>query len=216
MRSPTAPGRHRRCRSGRRSAIGGFVASALTWRLVFAAETVVVAILLFGIRRITDAPVAGGDKLDVPGAALSALGLGLVVFGILKSSQWGLIFPTGALTVGGTEITPFGFSVVPFFIAAGVVVLLLFSRWEAHQAREGRSPLLDPDVMRVAQLRSGLSMFVSSYLIMAGTFFVLPLYLQLVLGMRSTRGSRSSRSRWRWCSRPCRALGSPPASHRGR
>ena len=163
--------------------IGGFVTSALTWRLVFAAETVVViAILLFGIRRITDAPVAGGDKLDVPGAALSALGLGLVVFGILKSSQWGLIFPTGALTVGGTEITPFGFSVVPFFIAAGVIVLLLFRRWEAHQAREGRSPLLDPDVMRVPQLRSGLSMFVSSYLIMAGTFFVLPLYLQLVLG----------------------------------
>jgi hypothetical protein len=42
-----------------------------------------------------------------------------VVFGILKSSQWGLIEPRGALTIGATEITPFGFSAVPFFILAG-------------------------------------------------------------------------------------------------
>jgi Na+/melibiose symporter-like transporter len=41
---------------------------------------------------------------------------------------------------------------------------------------------LRPDLMKISQLRSGLAMFVSSYLIMAGTFFVLPLYLQLVLG----------------------------------
>src|SRR4051794_14312302 len=91
--------------------IGGFVTSALTWRVVFAGETVVViAILAFGVRRIQDAPTPEREKLDVVGAALSALGLGLAVFGILKSSQWGLITPTGALTIGGTSITPFGLS----------------------------------------------------------------------------------------------------------
>src|SRR5213592_1693943 len=53
--------------------IGGFVTSAWTWRVVFASETVVVtAILIFGIRRIRDAPTASErEKLDVPGAALS-------------------------------------------------------------------------------------------------------------------------------------------------
>src|SRR4051794_1971215 len=71
--------------------IGGFVTSALTWRVVFAAETVVVvAILLFGVRRIRDAPTPPREPLDVVGSGLSALGLGLAVFGILKSSQWGL------------------------------------------------------------------------------------------------------------------------------
>jgi MFS family permease len=163
--------------------IGGFVTSALTWRVVFAGETAVVALILaLGVRRIRDAPAVAREKLDVIGAVLSALGLGLAVFGILKSSQWGLITPTGALTIGGTEITPFGLSVVPFFIAAGVGVLALFRRREQRQVRLGRPPLLSPDLLGVPQLRGGLLMFVSSYLLMAGTFFVLPLYLQLVLG----------------------------------
>ena len=163
--------------------IGGFVTSAWTWRVVFAGETVVVALILaFGVRRIRDAPAVAREKLDVGGAVLSALGLGLAVFGILKSSQWGLITPTGALTIGGTEITPFGLSVVPFFIAAGVIVLALFRRREQRRVRLGRPPLLSPDLLGFPQLRGGLLMFVSSYLLMAGTFFVLPLYLQLVLG----------------------------------
>jgi MFS family permease len=163
--------------------IGGFVTSALSWRVVFAAETVVVtAILLFGVRRIDDTSSASHESLDKTGAGLAALGLGLVVFGILKSSEWGLVTPTGALTIGGTQITPFGLSVVPFIVVAGVCVLLAFRRWEEREVRLGREPLLRPDLMKISQLRSGLSMFVSSYLIMAGTFFVLPLYLQLVLG----------------------------------
>ena len=163
--------------------IGGFVTSAWTWRVVFASETVVVVtILLFGVRRIRDTPPVAREPLDKVGAALSALGLGLVVFGILKTSQWGLITPIAPPTVGGTEITPFGLSVVPFIVAAGVVVLLGFRRWEAHMVQLGRVPLLRPDLLRIPQLRAGLSMFVSGYLIMAGTFFVLPLYLQLVLG----------------------------------
>ena len=52
--------------------IGGFVTSALTWRVVFAAETVVVAfILVFGIRRIQDSPPVRRDPGHV-GAGLSA------------------------------------------------------------------------------------------------------------------------------------------------
>ena len=163
--------------------IGGFVTSTLTWRVVFAAETVVViAILIFGVRRIQDAPVSARERIDVVGVVLSALGLGLVVFGILKSSQWGLITPADAPTIGGEEITPFGFSVVPFIIAAGIGALAAFRSWEQRQVRVGRAPLLSPDLLSIGQLRAGLSMLMSSYLLMAGTFFVLPLYLQLVLG----------------------------------
>jgi MFS family permease len=163
--------------------IGGFVTSALTWRVVFAAETVVVmGILLFGVRHIEDSGSPNGKKLDVVGAALSALGLGLIVFGILKSSQWGLVTPTSPPSINGTEITPFGLSVVPFVVAAGAAVLVAFRGWERRRSAAGDDPLLSPDLLSVGQLRSGLSMYLSSYLIMAGSFFVLPLYLQLVLG----------------------------------
>ena len=117
------------------------------------------------------------------------------MFGILKSSSWGLITPTGALTIDGQEITPFGLSVVPFLIAAGVIVLGVFRSWEQRVVRPGGTPLLRPDLMKVPQLRGGLVLFVSGYLLMAGTFFVLPLYLQPSWArMRWRPGSRSCRS----------------------
>ncbi len=65
---------------------------------------------------------------------------------------------------------------------AGLVVLGVFARWEQRVVRAGRTPLLAPDLLRIPQLRGGLSTIVSQYLILAGTFFVIPLYLQLVLG----------------------------------
>lgn len=162
--------------------IGGFVTTALSWRVVFAGETVVVLVLLTVVHRIMEDRPERPPTLDRVGVGLSALGLGLTVFAILKISTWGLFVPTGALTIGGTKITPFGLSVVPFMIFAGLVVLGAFFRWEERVAREGRIPLLRADLLKIPQLRAGLSTIVSQYLILAGTFFVLPLYLQLVLG----------------------------------
>ena len=163
--------------------IGGFVTTTLSWRVVFAAETVtVLAILALGVRRIHDDSEPLSEKLDLGGAALSAVGMGLTVFGILKISQWGFFRPIGGPEINGHEVTPFGLSIVPFLIAAGIVVLGLFVRWEEHIEKAGRTPILRPDLLRIPQMRAGLSTLTAQYLILAGTFFVLPLYLQLVLG----------------------------------
>jgi EmrB/QacA subfamily drug resistance transporter len=164
--------------------IGGWVTTTFSWRYVFAAETVIVAAILLVRRRMQSAPgVEHPPRLDLVGVALSATGLGLAVFGILKSSQWGLIEPRGALTVGGQEITPFGFSIVPFLILAGVVFLGAFARWEERRERQGRDTLLDRSLLRIGQLRAGLTTLMMQQLILLGTFFVLPVYLQVVLGL---------------------------------
>jgi MFS family permease len=162
--------------------IGGFVTTALSWRLVFAAETVTVLALLPFCRRLGDAPAQPQLRFDRLGAALSALGLGLIVFGILQCSKWGLFTPRAAPEIGDTKITPLGFSLVPFLIAAGAIVLGAFTRYERRLADRGGTPLLAPDLLGIPQLRAGASMLVAQQLIIAGTFFVLPLYLQLVLG----------------------------------
>ncbi|MGA9874585.1 MAG: MFS transporter [Solirubrobacteraceae bacterium] len=162
--------------------IGGFITTALTWRVVFASETVIVLVLLTMVHRIADHPSEQRPTLDRVGAGLSALGLGLTVFAILRISSWGLFEPTGALTIGDTRVTPFGLSVVPFMIFAGLIVLGGFFRWEERVERLGHTPLLRTDILKIPQMRAGLSTLVSQYLILAGTFFVLPLYLQLVLG----------------------------------
>ena len=164
--------------------IGGWVTTELSWRYVFAGETVIVAVILMVRRRLKRAPAAERrPQLDVIGVALSALGLGLAVFGILKSSEWGWVEPRGSMTVGGEEITPFGFSVVPFFILAGLGCLAAFTMWEERRERNGDDTLLDRALLRIEHLRAGLTTLMMQQLILLGTFFVLPVYLQVVLGL---------------------------------
>src|SRR3954452_17594990 len=70
--------------------IGGWVTTELSWRYVFAGETVIVAVILLLRRHLVRPPaLERRPSLDVVGVAISSLGLGLVVFGILKSSEWG-------------------------------------------------------------------------------------------------------------------------------
>jgi EmrB/QacA subfamily drug resistance transporter len=164
--------------------IGGWVTTEFSWRYVFAGETVIVAAILLLRRRLMSSPPAERrPQLDLVGVALSALGLGLAVYGILKSSEWGWVEPRGALTVGGTEITPFGFSIVPFFILAGLGLLAAFAIWEERREREGRDTLLDRSLLKIETLRAGLTTLTMQQLILLGTFFVLPVYLQVVLGL---------------------------------
>lgn len=163
--------------------IGGWVTTYLSWRYVFLAEDVIVIGILLLRRHLAQAPATGErPHLDGVGAALSATGLGLIVFGILKSSEWGLIDPRGAMTINGTEITPFGFSVVPFLMLAGVIFLGLFSMWEDRRERRGEDTLLDRALLKITHLRAGLTTLMMQQLILLGTFFVLPVYLQTVLG----------------------------------
>lgn len=163
--------------------IGGWVTETLTWRYVFAGETVVIAAILLSLGLIKDAPrVEPRPALDLVGTVLSASGMGLIVFGLLRIPQWGLVDPKGALTIAGTEITPLGLSAVPFLVAIGAVLMSGFLSWSARRVKRGLEPLLRPDLLRIGQLRGGLAMLGAQQLVMNGIFFVLPLYLQIVLG----------------------------------
>ncbi|HYO41632.1 MAG TPA: MFS transporter [Candidatus Limnocylindrales bacterium] len=164
--------------------IGGWVTTNFTWRYVFVAEVVIVGvILLFRSRVKPGSRPVNPPKLDVVGALLSAAGMGLVVFAILQSSSWGWVQPRGALTLGGTAITPFGISAVPFMILAGLGVLALFGWWEDRLKAQGREPLLDTAMLGIVHLRAGMSTLVAQQLVLMGLFFALPVYLQVVLGL---------------------------------
>ena len=163
--------------------IGGWVTTEFTWRYVFAGETVVVAVILLLRHRIAQAPAAERKpKLDGIGVALSSLGLGLIVLAILQASTWGFVKPGSPPSIGGNEVTPLGFSPVPFIILAGLALLAGFAAWQRRLATLGRDQLLDMTMLRVAQLRAGLSSLLGQQLVLMGTFFVIPVYLQVVLG----------------------------------
>src|SRR3954454_20832611 len=56
-----------------RPLLGGFLTTALSWRVGFALEVVVIGIVLSGLGRIKDVPYTGERTVDVVGAILSAV-----------------------------------------------------------------------------------------------------------------------------------------------
>ena len=164
--------------------IGGWMTTYYTWRLVFVGEVVIVAVILIFRRRMKSSPrLEHPPRLDLVGAGLSALGLAVIVFAILQSSTWGLILPQDSPDIAGRPIEPLGFSVVPFLILGGLGVLAVFAWWEERRERLGQDRLLDLALIRIEHLRAGLSTLLVQQLVLLGTFFILPVYLQVVVGL---------------------------------
>jgi EmrB/QacA subfamily drug resistance transporter len=157
--------------------IGGFATTYFSWRWVFAGEVVIVLAILVLQRRIAEAPAREKPHLDLVGAALSALGLGLFVFGILRSGEWGWIQPRP----GGPSWA--GLSPTIWLILGGLIVIWGFFRWEDRVDAHGGEPLVRRELFRNRQLTGGLMMFLFQYLVQAGVFFVVPLYLSVALGL---------------------------------
>jgi hypothetical protein len=101
-------------------------------------------------------PPRARPQLDLVGVALSSSGLGLIVFAILRSSVWGFVKPRTPPTINGTEITPLGFSPVPFLVLGGLALLGAFCRLGAASRPPRPRPAARPDACcGVAQLRAG-------------------------------------------------------------
>jgi MFS family permease len=157
--------------------IGGLFTTYWSWRYVFVGEVCVIGVVLLLNRRTADTPKEEGAGLDLVGTALSALGMGLIVYGILRSGTWGVVQPKPDAP------TWLGLSPVIWLILGGGVVLLGFLGWEKHRRDTGRAALLDPAILRVRLLRSGLTAFFFQYLLQAGLFFAVPLFLSIALGL---------------------------------
>jgi MFS family permease len=157
--------------------IGGLMTTYASWRWVFAGEVLIVGVILVLTRRMNDLPPDPEAGLDWGGTALSALGLGLVVFGILRGGEWGFVLPKPGTTAW------LGLSPVVWLVLAGGLVLRLFLGWERRRNTTGAPALIDPALLRVPQLRSGLTSFLLQYLLQAGLFFVVPLFLSVALGL---------------------------------
>jgi len=162
--------------------IGGYVTTYLSWRYVFAAETIVMIGVLMFSGRIRDIAVTKKVKLDVKSAVLSAIGLALVVFGVLQSKSWGWFNPLQTPTIGSHEIAPFGISLVVYLILIGSYVLSVFYRRQQRLEQTGQNPLLKVSMFKIPTLRGGLSVLLSQYFVIAALFFVIPVYLQTILG----------------------------------
>lgn len=155
--------------------IGGAASTYASWRLVFFGEVALVAVVLVLSRRVADSPPESKAHIDLVGTLLSVAGLGMAVYGVLRSSEWGWVAPKP----GGPSLL----SLSPTFwlVVAGILVVWAFFLWEHRTLRRGREPLLRPAMLANRQLTGGLLMFFFQFLLQAGIFFVIPLFLSVVL-----------------------------------
>jgi EmrB/QacA subfamily drug resistance transporter len=160
--------------------LGGWATTELSWRVVFAGEVVLVILILAMTSRVADAMREGPKlRLDFVGSILAAASLGAIVLGALKSSTWGWIKPKDS------PIEPFGFSLTLFVLAGGALLAWCFVLWQRHRENTGADPLVHLDLLKIPSLRAGLIGLFSQNLILMAVFFVIPLYLQLVLGLNA-------------------------------
>lgn len=162
--------------------IGGFMTTYLSWRYVFAIETIIMVAVLLVAGKIADAKTSQTAHLDIPSVVLSATGMVLVVFGALQSRSWGWVQPLGAPEIGGQAITPLGISLVAYLILLGVFVLKMFYDRQVNLESSGKEPLLKVSMLKISVLRSGLTTLTVQYFTVASIFFIVPVYLQTILG----------------------------------
>ena len=156
-----------------------------TWRLSFVSEAIVVIVVLSMMHKMGPAPaIENKPKLDIVGAVLSALGLALIVLGVLQASAYGWVHTRVPVILGNKVIIPAGgiSPVIPCVIA-GLVLLLLFVLWQRHKSKVGKEPLIDLALFKSRAVAVGLPVVLMLMFMQAGLLFVVPVFLQISLNL---------------------------------
>jgi MFS family permease len=143
--------------------IGGLITTAISWRAAFVFQALVVGAIVLLSRRVVD-PLPADPKrpFDAVGAALSAVGMFFVVFGILQADSNGVLMAV--------------------FLAAGAAFLLGFFLYIRREEREGKEPLLSTGLFRNHVSNLGLVSQNIQWLLLMGVSFVVAVFLQEVRG----------------------------------
>ncbi|WP_019633593.1 MFS transporter [Actinomadura atramentaria] len=144
--------------------VSGTLLEFWSWRSVFVLNVVLaVAAVAATLAVIPESADPDAPRLDVPGALITVVGLGVGVYSVIEAPTEGW---TSARTLGG--------------LAVAVVVLAGFVAWEARRP----NPLFDPRLFRVPAFAAGMLSITLQFFAFFGFVFIVLQYLQLVKGDR--------------------------------
>ena len=163
--------------------VGGALTTYATWRLAFLGEVVVVVYILLKRGVIKDSVVAQKVKgFDWRGTIFAASGLGLLVYGILQASSYGLLKTREAYSILGWSVPVGGISPTIVLTALGVLLLSVFVWWQARQNKRSAPALLNLSLLKNKVVRSGAATIFFQLLLLGGVMYGISLYLQMELG----------------------------------
>jgi MFS family permease len=141
--------------------IGGAITAGLSWRYAFAFQALIIVVIVVLARNVVDpVPADPSRPFDTVGAILSAVGLVVLVGGIMAADQDLLLMVV--------------------LIVAGALTLAGFFAWIRRRERAGKEALLSTSLFR--NRTSNLTLVTQNvqWAVLLGTSFVVSAYLQVV------------------------------------
>lgn len=163
--------------------LGGWLAEHVSWRWAFGINVPLSVLVAAGVLLYMAPSPRIKGRVDVPGAVLSAVGLGLLAFGLVEGRTYGWIVTIEPLEALGVR---WGSGPSPVLVALLLcaVTLCAFVRRQITLSRGGDAArvLMDVRLFSIASFRNGN---IATLIIGLGEFgivAVLPLWLQFTLG----------------------------------
>jgi EmrB/QacA subfamily drug resistance transporter len=147
--------------------LGGWLIQEISWRAVFFLNLpLAIVVLLISFSRVPESRDENENKrLDWLGAALTTIGLGSLVYGLIESSRLGFNHPSVVMALIG-----------------GILFLAAFVVFEAR----ARNPMLPLALFRSRNFTGANLLTLLLYSALGGTLFFLPLNLIQVQGYTAT------------------------------
>ena len=141
--------------------IGGAITSAISWRASFAFQAIIVALIVLLARGLVDPlPADPGRPRDTVGAILQALGL--------------------IVLVGGIMAADINLALMAVLIVVGAIILAGFFVWIRRRERVGKVALLSTSLFRNRTSNLGMVTQNVQWAMLLGSSFVVSAYLQVV------------------------------------
>jgi MFS family permease len=141
--------------------IGGLITTAISWRAAFVFQALIIVVILVLAGSVHDpVPADPTRPFDVVGAILSAVGLVVLVGGIMAADD--------------------NLGLMLILLAAGALILAGFFVWIRRRERAGKEALLSTALFRNRISNLALVTQNVQWAVLIGTSFVVSAYLQVV------------------------------------
>jgi EmrB/QacA subfamily drug resistance transporter len=164
--------------------VGGWLTTSYSWHWAFLINVPIGIIVVIGVLLLVPETKDFIDKrgIDVPGALLGTLGLAALVFGLIEGQNYGWLTPKKEFTVGGFTWPLDNLSAPGAALILAVLLLVAFVLVEARRRKAGKVVMMDLALFRIRTFSNGNVVALIVSLGEFGLLFILPLFLQSVIG----------------------------------
>jgi MFS family permease len=141
--------------------IGGAITTTISWRAAFVFQALIIVVIVVLSRNVVDpVPADPSRPFDIVGAVLSAVGLVVLVGGIMAADQ--------------------SLVLMAVLLVAGALILAGFFAWIRRREHAGKEALLSTGLFRNRTSNLALVTQNVQWAVLLGTSFVVSAYLQVV------------------------------------